>query len=89
MTVAGAGAGTFSPPIAAQGQTFTSYSGGSVDQLIADLDASEATSATATLADGSTVTVIVTSLGIVNEDFNAAFPGGVPAGTILAVRSVN
>jgi hypothetical protein len=57
--------------------------------LISALEAANATSATATLGDGSTVTVIVTSLAFVNADFNAAFPGGVPAGTILAVRSVN
>jgi hypothetical protein len=82
------GGGTFSPPIAPAGQTFTVYSGGTVEGLIADLSANDATSATATLGDGSTVTVIVTTLIFVNADFSAAFPT-VPAGTILAVRSVN
>ena len=56
---------------------------------MAALAAAGATSATATLADGSTVTVIVTTLGFVNADFNAAFSSGVPAGTILAVQSLN
>ncbi len=79
----------FVPTIAAAGQTFTSYSGGTVADLMAALAAAGATSASATTADGSTVTVIVTTLGFVNADFNAAFSSGVPAGTILAVRSLN
>ena len=71
----------FAPAIAAAGQTFTSYSGGTVAELMAALAAAGATSATVTLADGSTVTVIVTPLAFVNADFNAAFSNGVPAGT--------
>ena len=63
----------FEPAIAAAGQTFTSYSGGTVAELMAALAAAGATSATATSADGSTVTMIVTTLGFVNADFNAAF----------------
>ena len=63
----------FAPAIAAAGQTFTSYGGGTVAELMAALAAAGATSASATTADGSTVTVIVTTLGFVNADFNAAF----------------
>ena len=79
----------FAPAIAAAGQTFTSYSGGTVPELMAALAAAGATSASATLADGSAVTVIAGAPSFVNADFYAAFPGGVPAGTILAVRSLN
>ena len=79
----------FAPAIAAAGQTFTSYSGGTVAELMGALAAAGATSATAALADGSTVTVIVGAPGFVNADFNAAFSNGVPAPTVLAVRSLN
>ena len=63
--------------------------GGTVPELMAALAAAGATSASATLADGSAVTVIAGAPSFVNADFYAAFPGGVPAGTILAVRSLN
>ena len=79
----------FAPAIAAAGQTFTSYSGGTMAELMAALALTTATSATAALADGSTVTAIVGSPAFVNADFNAAFSSGVPAGTFLAVRSLN
>ena len=89
VIVTGDAGGTFAPPIAATGQTFTVYSGGSVAGLITSLGGATATSGTANnpLAAGTTVTVIVTTLAFVNADFNAAFPGGVPTGTILAVRA--
>ena len=77
----------FETAIAAAGQTFTSYSGGTVPELMAALADTTATSATAALADGSTVTVIVGAPAFVNADFNAAFSNGVPARTVLAVRS--
>jgi hypothetical protein len=86
---AGTAGGSFSPAIAPQGQTFTVYGGGDVTALLAALASASATSATASLGDGSTVTAIVTELSFVNADFVAAFPTLVPQGTILAVRSVN
>ena len=88
VIVTGDAGGTFAPPLAAAGQTFTVFSGGTVAGLLTALSASGATSATATLGDGSTVTAIVTTLAFVNADFSAAFAAGVPAGTILATRAV-
>lgn len=88
INMGGGGAGVFSPVVAPQGQTFTTFSGGSLQSLLSALQAAGATSATATLPDGSTVTAIVTTLSFVNADFSAAFPT-IPPGTIFAVRSLN
>jgi len=87
-SIGGSGTGVFSPVVAPQGQTFTTFSGGSLQSLLSALQAAGATSATATLPNGSTVTAIVTTLSFVNADFSAAFPT-IPAGTIFAVRSLN
>ncbi len=75
-------------PIAPAGVTITRYGGGPVDQLLSVLAEGEATSATVTLPDGSSVTLIATSLEFVNRAFFAAFPNGFPRGTILFVRGL-
>ncbi len=65
----------------------TRFGGGTVPQLLEALADAGATSATATLPDGSTVTLIVTGLDFVNLAFASAFPNGVPPGTLLFVRA--
>jgi hypothetical protein len=93
----------FSPEVAPQGGTLTQYVGGrTLGQLIADLRARNAATATLTLPDGSTATVVVTDLIFVHRAFIDSFfdiDTGllsdeellglvIPRGTLMFVRSV-
>ncbi len=78
----------FTPTIAPFGWTFTIYCGGTVAQLIAALDAAGATTAHTTLIDGHRVTGVATALPFPNDKLRASYPNGIPASTILAIRSL-
>jgi hypothetical protein len=66
------------------GANLVTYGGGPVDLLAADLTSVGATSASASV-DGEFVTYVVGAPSFVNSSFSAAFPGGVPASTVLIV----
>jgi hypothetical protein len=65
----------FLPAVSHEGFSLTKYGGGSVRELLADLEAAGATSATFTLTDGRSVTLVVTELEFVLAPFLAAFFG--------------
>ena len=64
----------FTPAIAPEGGTISKYQGGrTVRQLLEDPQARNATTATMTLPDGRSATLVVTSLPFVNEPFFDVF----------------
>lgn len=70
------------------GATFSTYGGGPVAQLAAEAGAAGVISVVVTV-DGSFVVLVIGAPDFVNVDFNAAFPGDIPAGTPLILVVAN
>jgi hypothetical protein len=75
-------------PIAPRGSTLVRWNGGTVQDLTDVLAVFGGASATVSRPNGSTLTVIASDLAFVNSAFGREFPGGVPDGTLLFVRSI-
>lgn len=68
--------------VAASGQSLVSWGGGTVAELIEELEANRVTTA-AVYVHGSPVMCVAGAQAFVNQDFHALFPGDIPEGTIL------
>lgn len=78
-----AAAGGFSPAVV-PGSTLTVYGGGTVAQLESDVIAAGASTVAVTV-DGAFVVLVAGAPSFVNDEFNAAFPNGLPVGTPMLV----
>jgi hypothetical protein len=79
----------FAPDLEPEGATLTKYRGGrSLGQLIEDLRERDAATATLSLPDGSTATVVVTDLEFVHRAFVASFLGIKPDEVDAALTSM-
>lgn len=77
--------GGFVGELAVSGVSLVSYGGGSLEQMAHDALLAGITAIAAT-ADGQTLAYIVGAPAFVNAGFASAFPGGLPAATIVLVR---
>ena len=89
---------TFSPVPSREGASLTIYGGGTLGDLLADLEARGVATAMFTTADGRALVLVVTDLGFVIESFALAYFGAdrgsgsyldlpIRAGTLLLVRA--
>jgi len=83
-TTPAGGTGTFDRPIPSIGVNTAIWGGGSVSQLAAAVASAGGISVTV-FVNGAPVVLIPGAPDFVNAAFNAAFPTGVPAGTIVLV----